>query len=73
VTASEDLEAVNTEVEGSTVLKAVTRQRLVKTEQTEKTQYMLSELLSVCVSDSAIITYSYDLQASNNDNINGGS
>jgi hypothetical protein len=31
------LEAVNTEVEGSTVLETVTRQRLVKTQQTEKT------------------------------------
>jgi hypothetical protein len=30
-------EAVNTEVEGSTALGAVTRQRLVKTQQTEKT------------------------------------
>jgi hypothetical protein len=30
-------EAVNTEVEGSTVLEAVTRQRLVKTQQTDKT------------------------------------
>jgi hypothetical protein len=30
-------EAVNTEVEGSTALEAVTRPRLVKAQQTEKT------------------------------------
>jgi hypothetical protein len=30
-------EAVNTEVEGSTALKAVARQRLVKTQQSENT------------------------------------
>jgi hypothetical protein len=30
-------EAVNTEVEGPTALEAVTRQRLAKTQQTEKT------------------------------------
>jgi hypothetical protein len=30
-------EAVNTKVEGSTALKAVTRRRLVKTQQSEKT------------------------------------
>jgi hypothetical protein len=30
-------EAMNTEVEGSTVLEAITRQRLVKTQQTQKT------------------------------------
>jgi hypothetical protein len=34
-------EDVNTEVEGSAALKAVTRQRLVKTQQTEKTYYVL--------------------------------
>jgi hypothetical protein len=32
---------VNTEVEGFAALKAVTRQRLVKTQQTEKTYYVL--------------------------------
>jgi hypothetical protein len=34
-------EAVNTEVEGDKALEAVTRQRLVKTQQTEKTYYVL--------------------------------
>jgi hypothetical protein len=32
---------VNTEVEGSTALEAVNRQRLVKTQQTEKIQEVL--------------------------------
>jgi hypothetical protein len=32
---------VNTEVEGTVALKAVTRQRLVKTQQTEKTSYTI--------------------------------
>jgi hypothetical protein len=35
VKASEDFKTVNTEAEGSTALKAVTRQRLVKTHKTE--------------------------------------
>jgi hypothetical protein len=33
--------AVHTEVEGSTPLKAVPRQRLVKTQQTVKAEYVL--------------------------------
>jgi hypothetical protein len=37
---------VNTEAEEATELKAVTRQRLVKTQQTEKTSYVLCELQS---------------------------
>jgi hypothetical protein len=32
---------VNTEVEGSVALEAVTRKRLEKTQQTEKTPYVL--------------------------------
>jgi hypothetical protein len=32
---------INTEVEGSAALEAVTRQQLVKTEQNEKTYYVL--------------------------------
>jgi hypothetical protein len=32
---------VNKEVEGTKALKAVTRQRLVKTQQTEKTSYVM--------------------------------
>jgi hypothetical protein len=32
---------VNTEAEEATVLKAVTRQRLMKTQQTEKYEYVL--------------------------------
>jgi hypothetical protein len=35
-------EAVNTEVVGFTALEAVTRQRLMKTQQTEKTEYVLT-------------------------------
>jgi hypothetical protein len=38
---------VNTEVEGATALEVVTRQRLVKTQQTEKISTCCSELLSV--------------------------
>jgi hypothetical protein len=34
-------ETANTEFEGSAALEAVTEQRLVKTKQTEKAQYML--------------------------------
>jgi hypothetical protein len=34
-------EAVNAEVEGYTALEAVISQRLVKTRQTEKTEYLL--------------------------------
>jgi hypothetical protein len=41
VRQSTDNEDVNTEVEGSTALEAVTRQRQVKTQQTEKTYYVL--------------------------------
>jgi hypothetical protein len=35
------LETVNTAVEGSTAFEAVAIQRLVKTQQTQKTQYVL--------------------------------
>jgi hypothetical protein len=37
VTGSEDLKAVNTDVEEFTALEAVSRQRPVKTQQIEKT------------------------------------
>jgi hypothetical protein len=52
--ASKDL---NTEVEGSTVLEAVTRQRLVKTDLDDLAR-AISGLQSVLMSDSAIVTCS---------------
>jgi hypothetical protein len=40
----------------------------VKTQQTEKVSTWCSELLSVLISDSAVITFSYDQQVFNKSN-----
>lgn len=56
---------LNTEAEGFTLLKTVTRRQPVKTEQTEEVYTCCSDLLGVQTREAAIISCSYEFQEFN--------
>jgi hypothetical protein len=56
---------LNTEAEGFTLLKTVTRRQPVKTEQTEKIYTCCSDLFSVQIREAAIVICSYEFQEFN--------